>query len=65
VNIVDLIEWDEIVGVTKQESRPSVMWWGCGTTPKRQGKIYRNTLDQAGSNVVMRHLLRKIYRENL
>ena len=32
---------------------------------KETGKIFRNTLDQDGGNVVLRHLLRNIFREGL
>jgi hypothetical protein len=32
---------------------------------KSTGKIFRNTFDQADSNFVLRHLLRKILRGNL
>lgn len=32
---------------------------------KKTGKIFRNTFDQENDNVVLRHLLRKIFRESL
>jgi hypothetical protein len=32
---------------------------------KETGKIFRNTFDQEGGNVVLRHLLRKIFRGSL
>jgi len=31
----------------------------------RTGKIFRNTINQENGNVVLRHLLRMIFRESL
>ncbi|OCK94216.1 uncharacterized protein K441DRAFT_562665, partial [Cenococcum geophilum 1.58] len=65
VNIVDLIEWGRKRGNTDERvqtfrTEAELRAYGKGT-----GKIFRNTFDQEDSNVVLRHLLRKIFREVL
>jgi len=63
VNIVDLIEWG------RSNSKKKVQTFGTVTElrayTKETGKIFRNTLKQKGGNVVLRHLLRKIFSESL
>ncbi|KAN0086315.1 hypothetical protein V8E54_000003 [Elaphomyces granulatus] len=49
VNIVDLIEWGRRRGNTEERVQQFT------------GKVFRNTLDQEDGNVVLRHLLRKIF----
>jgi len=63
VNIVDLIEWGRSGRKEKVETFRNVAELRAYT--KETGKIFRNTLKQQSGNVVLRHLLRKIFRESL
>ncbi|KAH8663688.1 hypothetical protein BGZ60DRAFT_379420 [Tricladium varicosporioides] len=59
VNIVDLIEWGRSNSEEKVRTFSDVAELRAYT--KETGKIFRNTFDQEDSNVVLRHLLRKIF----
>ncbi|KAG9227929.1 hypothetical protein BJ875DRAFT_35716 [Amylocarpus encephaloides] len=63
VNIVDLIEWGRSGSEEKVQTFRDVAELRAYTKETR--KIFRNTFDQEGGNVVLRHLLRKIFRESL
>ncbi|KAH8758844.1 hypothetical protein BGZ57DRAFT_944370 [Hyaloscypha finlandica] len=63
VNIVDLIEWGRSGSEEKVQTFRDVAELRAYT--KKTSKIFRNTFDQEGGNVVLRHLLRKIFRESL
>ncbi|CZS94515.1 uncharacterized protein RCO7_11685 [Rhynchosporium graminicola] len=63
VNIVDLIEWGRNGSEEKVHTFRNVAELRNYTKETR--KIFRNTFDQEGSNIVLRHLLRKIFRESL
>lgn len=65
VNIVDLIAWGRRRGNTKERVQTFRNVAELRAYTKRTGKIFRNTFDQEDSNVVLRHLLRKIFRESL
>jgi hypothetical protein len=58
-----LIEWGRNGGKEKVQTFRNVAELRAYT--KETGKIFRNTFDQEGGNVVLRHLLRKIFRESL
>jgi hypothetical protein len=62
VNIVDLIEWGRSGSEEKVQTFRDVAELRAYTKETR--KIFRNTFDEGG-NVVLRHLLRKIFRESL
>ncbi|CAG8972327.1 hypothetical protein HYALB_00001730 [Hymenoscyphus albidus] len=59
VNIVDLIDYGRSGSEEKVETFCDVA--GLRAYTKETGKIFRNTFDQEGGNVVLRHLLRKIF----
>ncbi|KFZ03503.1 hypothetical protein V502_10890, partial [Pseudogymnoascus sp. VKM F-4520 (FW-2644)] len=59
VNIVDLIEWGRSGREEKVQTFRNVVELGAYTKETR--KIFHNTSDQEGGNVVLRHLLRKIF----
>ncbi|TVY12902.1 hypothetical protein LARI1_G009146, partial [Lachnellula arida] len=63
VNIVDLIEWGRSGNKEKAQTFRDVAELRAYT--KETGKIFRNTFDQEDGNVVLRHLLRKIFRGSL
>ncbi|KAL3428261.1 hypothetical protein PVAG01_01770 [Phlyctema vagabunda] len=63
VNIVDLIEWGRSGSEEKVRTFRNVAELRNYTKETR--KIFRNTFDQEGGNVVLRHLLRKIFQESL
>ncbi|PMD60523.1 uncharacterized protein K444DRAFT_394650 [Hyaloscypha bicolor E] len=63
VNIVDLIEWGRSGSEEKVQTFYDVAELRAYT--KETGKIFRNTFNQEGGNVVLRHLLRKIFRGSL
>ncbi|KAF2188514.1 hypothetical protein K469DRAFT_565357 [Zopfia rhizophila CBS 207.26] len=63
VNIVDLIEWGRSDSEEKVQTFCNMA--GLRVYTKKTGKIFRNTFDQEGGNIVLRHLLRKIFRESL
>jgi hypothetical protein len=65
VNIIDLIEWGRNSGNTKERVRTFRSVAELRAYTRETGKIFRNTLDQEDGNVVLRHLLRNIFRENL
>ncbi|KAH8647544.1 hypothetical protein BGZ60DRAFT_474435 [Tricladium varicosporioides] len=58
-NTVDLIEWGRRNSEEKVQTFSDVAELRVYT--KETGKIFRNTFDQEDSNVVLRHLLRKIF----
>ncbi|MCQ6513298.1 hypothetical protein NPN18_26390, partial [Vibrio parahaemolyticus] len=62
VNIVDLIEWGRSDSQGKVRTFRNVEELRAYT--RETGKVFRNTLDQESGNVVLRHLLRKIFQEN-
>lgn len=63
VNIIDLIEWGRSGSGEKVQNFRDLEELRDYTL--ETGKIFRNTIDQESGNVVLRHLLRKIFRENL
>lgn len=63
VNIVDLIEWGRSNSKEKVQTFRDVAKLRAYT--KDTGKIFRNTFDKEDGNVVLRHLLRKIFRVEL
>jgi len=65
VNIVDLIEWGRRRSDTEEPVRTFRNVAELRAYTKDTGKIFRNTLDQEDGNVVLRHLLRKIFRDSL
>jgi hypothetical protein len=65
VNIVDLIEWGRNRGNTEERVQTFETVADLRDYSKRTGKIFRNTFHQDDANLVLRHLLRKIFRENL
>jgi hypothetical protein len=58
-----LIEWGRSGSEEKVQTFRNVAELRAYT--KETGKIFRNTFNQEGSNVVLRHLLRKIFQESL
>jgi hypothetical protein len=64
VNIVDLIEWGRNRGSSENRVDTFEDLARLRTYTKTTGKIYHNTLRQGDGNVVLRHLLRKIFRED-
>ncbi|KAH8655652.1 hypothetical protein BX600DRAFT_470062 [Xylariales sp. PMI_506] len=62
VNIVDLIEWRRSDSDVPVQTFSSVAELRAYT--KNTGKVFRNTLDRGSGNIVLRHLLRKIFRES-
>ncbi|KAF2439127.1 hypothetical protein P171DRAFT_370781 [Karstenula rhodostoma CBS 690.94] len=65
VNIVDLIEWGRRRKSNESRVRTFRNVAALRAYTKRTGKIFRNTVGEDDSNVVLRHLLRKIFRGNL
>ncbi|EFZ04512.2 double-stranded RNA-binding type zinc finger domain protein [Metarhizium robertsii] len=65
VNIIDLIEWGRKRGNADHEVRTFETEAELRAYTQRTAKIFRNTWHQEDSNVVMRHLLRKIFRCSL
>merc|ERR1712054_266843 len=63
VNIVDLIEWRRTNSVEKVRTFDTLEELRAYTKTTR--KIFRNTFNQEGGNVVLRHLLRNIFRASL
>lgn len=63
VDIVDLIEWGRSDNKEKVQTFRDVAELRAHT--KETGKVFRNTFDEEDGNVVLRHLLRKIFRESL
>ncbi|KAK7428819.1 hypothetical protein QQZ08_004589 [Neonectria magnoliae] len=63
VNIVDLIEW----GRSDRSERVQVFGdvAELRAYTKETNKVFHNTLDQDGGNIVLRHLLRYIFRGSL
>ncbi|TEY47671.1 hypothetical protein BOTCAL_0302g00190 [Botryotinia calthae] len=61
VNIVDLIEWGRSGSEEKAETFRDIT--GLRAYTKETDKIFRNTFDQEGGHVVLRHLLRKIFKK--
>jgi triacylglycerol esterase/lipase EstA (alpha/beta hydrolase family) len=65
VNIVDLIEWGRRRGDNEEQVQTFRTLPELRTYTKETGKIFRNTFDREDGNVVLRHLLRKIFRGSL
>jgi hypothetical protein len=63
INIVDLLEWGRSDSEEKDQTFSNVAELRAYT--KKTGKIFRNTFDQEDGNVVLRHLLRKIFLREL
>ena len=65
VNIIDLIEWGRGHGNTKERVQTFRNVAELRKYTKRTGKVFRNTFDcdQKDGNVVLRHLLRKLFRQ--
>ena len=63
MNIIDLIEWGRSGSEEKVHTFRDVAELRNYTKETR--KIFLNTFDQEGGNVVLRHLLRKNFRESL
>jgi hypothetical protein len=63
VNIVDLVEWGRKRGTSDERVQTFRDVKGLRAYIKETRKIFRNTFDKDGknSNVVLRHLLRKIF----
>ncbi|KAI1126972.1 hypothetical protein F5Y10DRAFT_243620 [Nemania abortiva] len=62
VNIVDLIEWGRRRGNTEGRARTFRSEAELRAYTKDTRKIFRNRFDQEDGNVVLRHLLRNIFR---
>lgn len=61
VNIVDLIEWGRRRENTEERVQTFRNLAELRVYTKETGKIFRNTFDEESGNVVLRHLLRKIF----
>lgn len=61
----DLIEWGRGRGNTEERVQTFRKMAELRAYTKSTGKIFRNTFDQEDGNVVLRHLLRRIFRESL
>ncbi|RYN65003.1 hypothetical protein AA0119_g11515 [Alternaria tenuissima] len=64
VNILDLVEWGRSRGSNEDRVQTFSDVAGLRAYTRRTGKVFRNTLGQTGGNVVLRHLLRRIFRES-
>ncbi|CAO2655006.1 Nn.00g117390.m01.CDS01 [Neocucurbitaria sp. VM-36] len=64
VNIVDLIEWGRKRDQTEDQVQTFRNVTALRKYTKKTGKIFHNTLDQEDGNVVLRHLLRKMFFGN-
>ncbi|KAF1846454.1 uncharacterized protein K460DRAFT_406657 [Cucurbitaria berberidis CBS 394.84] len=61
VNIIDLIEWGRRRGDTDEKVRTFRNLDALRVYTTETGKIFRNRFDEEDGNVVLRHLLRKIF----
>ena len=65
VNIVDLIEWGRSQRSNAKRVHTFRTLEDLRVYTKKTGKIFRNPFNEEDSNVILRHLLRRIFRENL
>ena len=65
IDIVDLIEWGRGRGNTEERAQTFRDVAELRAYTNSMGKIFCNTFDQEDGNVVLRHLLRKIFRGRL
>lgn len=61
MNIVDLIEWSRIRGDNELSVRVFSTIGALVKYIRETGKIFRNTMNGGDGNVVLRHLLRRIF----
>ena len=65
VNIVDLIEWGRRRGNSEETVQTFRTLEELRDYTNKKRKVFRNTLGEEDGNVVLRHLLRKIFQGGL